>query len=139
MTFIQKNETIAMVEGDKVEGGRNPFTNALTGAAIGGLLTGNYRGAGAGALVGALLGGKPKKSRSRKANTKKRKSKSKSPKRYDNNDPFTWSLSKRLKHFHRPSPFQSANANCGKISRGHDQNLWKSTRNKNGICTWKKL
>ena len=122
-------------------GGRNRFTNALTGAAIGGLVTGNIRGAAAGGLLGAVLGGKKK---SRTLKTKKRsrsKSPRKSPKkyRYNNQDPFSWSKSKFNKHMERKSPFLSANANCGKTMRGNDETMWISTRNKNGICTWKRM
>jgi hypothetical protein len=32
-----------------------------------------------------------------------------------------------------------ANENCNKIMTGNDKNKYKSTPNKNGICTWKKI
>jgi len=39
----------------------------------------------------------------------------------------------------RNSPPYPANENCNKIMTGNDGNEYKSTPNKNGICTWKKI
>lgn len=39
----------------------------------------------------------------------------------------------------RNSPPYPANENCNKIMTGNDGNKYKSTPNKNGICTWKKI
>lgn len=54
------------------------------------------------------------------------------------------SLSKRIvqrttkKYRERPSPPYPANKHCGKQMTGNDGNMYKSTQNKNGVCTWKK-
>jgi len=47
--------------------------------------------------------------------------------------------SKTLKKYkNRKSPPYPADLNCNKKMLGNDGNMYKSTPNKNDICTWKK-
>jgi hypothetical protein len=43
------------------------------------------------------------------------------------------------KYTERPSPPYSANYCCNKKKVGNDGNMWKSTPNVHGVCTWKKM
>jgi hypothetical protein len=48
--------------------------------------------------------------------------------------------SKTLKKYKtRNSPPYPANENCGKTMKGNDGKMYKSTPNKNNICSWKKV
>ena len=43
------------------------------------------------------------------------------------------------KYTSRPGPPYPANQCCGLDSRGNDNQMYKSTRNSNGVCTWKPI
>jgi len=43
------------------------------------------------------------------------------------------------KYKNRNSPPFSANKICGKIAKGNDGNKYKSTPNKNNVCSWKQI
>lgn len=48
--------------------------------------------------------------------------------------------SKTLKKYtERNSPPYSANENCGKKMKGNDGFIYEARKNKNNICSWKKL
>ena len=43
------------------------------------------------------------------------------------------------KYISRPGPPWPANQCCGVDRRGNDSQMYRSTRNSNGICTWKPM
>ena len=45
----------------------------------------------------------------------------------------------KTKRLNRPSPPYPANDYCGKNKKGNDGYMYKSTKNKLGICRWKKI
>ena len=76
------------------------------------------------------------KRKSRKAKRKSRKAKSyRRPKgRPKRKDKVT---QKQGKYMNRPSPPYKANKYCGKVMEGNDGNMYRSVKNKKGICQWK--
>jgi len=45
----------------------------------------------------------------------------------------------QAKYMNRPSPAYPANECCDKTMRGNDGLMYRSVRNKKGICTWKRV
>ena len=43
------------------------------------------------------------------------------------------------KYASRSSPAYSANEHCGKIKKGNDGKMYRSTPDKNNVCRWKKV
>jgi len=43
------------------------------------------------------------------------------------------------KYANRPSPPFPANKHCGETKKGNDGNTYKSVKNKNGICAWRRV
>jgi hypothetical protein len=45
----------------------------------------------------------------------------------------------QAKYTNRPSPALPANNFCGLRRKGNDGMFWRSTPNKNGVCSWRKI
>ena len=43
------------------------------------------------------------------------------------------------KYASRSSPAYSANEHCGKVKKGNDGKMYRSTPDKNNVCRWKKV
>jgi len=89
------------------------------------------------ATIDCMLGGKQMKRCPAGCMKKSAKGPKKSPKRSKGSKGCS-NMSHLKKYRSRPSPAYPANKCCNKMKTGNDGNLYRSVRNRSGICQWKR-